>query len=107
MKNSRRAALAFLVLFFGWSGPALAETKPPSVKEILRTWTTRQEKVKTARFQMRCDRTIPNGSVSLMAELVGNPPGGKDATPAKDVLVNGTSQLTLSGPKMRYSYTIP
>jgi hypothetical protein len=81
----------------GWvPGFSLAQQGKPSIEQILQVWKGRQGKVASARFELSFEETIPKGSDK-----------GSDSSkpePPRDFLVKGTSSVSLSGAKLRYSF---
>jgi len=78
-----------------------------TIDDILEVWKERQQKVKSARFELSCEETIHKGRTSFMdaslREAAGLPPE-TEPNPPRDYLVKGISAVTLDGFKLRYSY---
>lgn len=106
----RVSAIAVLVAL-GWqSGLVHAQDAKPTTEQILRAWKARQDKAVTAHFEMSVESTIPKGSSTLRVQAAGFAPkaaAGGEVEPPQDTIVKGTSSLSLSGSKMRYSYDVP
>jgi hypothetical protein len=77
-----------------------------TIDDILEVWKARQEKVKSARFDLSCQETIHKGSSSFLLakrrQAAGMPPE-TEPNPPRDYLVKATSMVTLDGFKLRYS----
>jgi outer membrane lipoprotein-sorting protein len=78
-----------------------------TIDDILEIWKERQQKVKSARFELTCEETIPKGRNSFVNVLYGRKAGMQPETepnPPRDYLVKGTSAVILDGIKLHYSY---
>lgn len=84
-------------------------THSHTMDEILRAWKARQDKATTARFEMKVERTLPKGSSTLLLQMSGFGPKepASNLDPPQDIIVNGTSKVSMNGPKMRYSFDVP
>jgi hypothetical protein len=86
----------------GW-----AQQHKVTIDDILEVWKEREQKVKSARFELTCEETIPKGRNSFVDVLyrrkVGIPPK-TEPNPPRDYLVKGTSAVVLDGIKLHYSY---
>jgi hypothetical protein len=94
------------------SGPALAQTNnsastQPSIDRIFKVWNARQEKVQSARFELKMEQTIHKGSLSIVdkrREREGAGSKSSEPNPPRDYVVNGTGGVSVSGSKLRYWY---
>jgi hypothetical protein len=93
----------FIALLPGW---CQGEEGKPSIADIERVWKARQDKVASALFELETEKTIPKGSVSVVAnperEAAGLP--ALPDNPPRDYIVKGTRHFSLSGGKTRDSY---
>ncbi|HEV3258763.1 MAG TPA: hypothetical protein VG013_17970 [Gemmataceae bacterium] len=105
--SSSIGLIACVVSMASVPGLCRAQDAKPTIDAILKVWQTRQERVRTARFELNCEETIHKGRVSFMEGARQGGTGLQPQTgpnPPRDYLVNGTSSIRLDGSRMRYSY---
>jgi hypothetical protein len=76
------------------------------MNDVLKAWNARQEKVHSARFELRWDETIHKGSTSEFEALQTRDPQRSRAepNPPTDHHVTNTAHLTIKDAKLRYAY---
>ncbi len=90
-------------------GPEIcrAQQAKVTIEDILEVWKERQDKFKSARFELECQETIHKASTSFFMNLergISGSPKEFEPNPLRDYLVKGTSRVSLDGSKLRYSY---
>ncbi len=108
LRMTSRFRMTVLLLSIAFA-PAIgwAQQGKVTTEDILEVWKERQQKVKSARFELVCEETKHKGSITFLDALEPHGPGAVPASkpnPPGDYLVKGTSMVTFDGVKLRYSY---
>ncbi len=100
IRHSRILGMAAsLVAVAGFAANGLAQGTF-TMKDVLKAWELRQNRVQSARFHFEEDRFVTKGSKGTLAVIT---PNSNDPLPKEDLSCHVRQIVTLDGPKIRYS----